>query len=363
MRRSSKALALSLVIIAFITTTACGMVTSFFEDGSNDYGGDYYDGYEDYATEAAPDFAPDTNQDQYSSADTASCTNLLNGIVTAEQSASDNADVPLDNNSGRYDDEFQYIASYKVNGDQISNPQYETVDSSLQAYQDDTALHTKIWDYFIALIPAEQRTEVTEFIIYTDGPSNVLAAVEQSPNDPARWVLEIDIADSSDFKPLTFTLIHEYGHLLTLNADQVPPDENVFANPDDDAIYEQAADACPVYFPGEGCSQPDSYINAFYDRFWADLFDEWLDIELEQDDDVYYQRLDEFYYKYEDQFVSDYAATNPEEDIAESWTYFVLGPKPAGNSIAEEKILFFYDYPELVNLRTHIRNGICDNLK
>jgi hypothetical protein len=30
--------------------------------------------------------------------------------------------------------------------------------------------------------------------------------------------------------------------------------------------------------------------------------------------------------KYKDQFVTDYAVTTPEEDIAESWTFFVLAP-------------------------------------
>jgi hypothetical protein len=47
------------------------------------------------------------------------------------------------------------------------------------------------------------------------------------------------------------------------------------------------------------------------------------------------------------------------EDIAESWAFFVLSPKPELKSIADEKILFFYEYPELVELRTQILNNIC----
>jgi hypothetical protein len=62
---------------------------------------------------------------------------------------------------------------------------------------------------------------------------------------------------------------------------------------------------------------------------------------------------------YQDQFVTDYAPTSPVEDIAESWTFFVLSPKPELNSIANEKILFFYEYPELVELRTQILKQIC----
>jgi hypothetical protein len=51
--------------------------------------------------------------------------------------------------------------------------------------------------------------------------------------------------------------------------------------------------------------------------------------------------------------------TNPEEDIAESWSFFILSPKPAGNTIAEQKILFFYNYSELVQLRNEILNNLC----
>ncbi len=42
------------------------------------------------------------------------------------------------------------------------------------------------------------------------------------------------------------------------------------------------------------------------------------------------------------------------EDIAESWTHFVLQPKPAGDTVSEKKVLFFYDFPELVELREEI---------
>ena len=157
----------------------------------------------------------------------------------------------------------------------------------------------------------------------------------------------------------TFTLIHEYGHLLTLGPDQVPPSLAVFNNPEDNDIYLKELSACPDYFPGEGCANPDSYINAFYNQFWADIHEEWQQINLEEDPDLLQQGLDDFYAKYQDQFVTDYAATNPEEDMAESWSFFVLGPKPAGDTIAEQKTLFFYNYPELVELRSAILNNLC----
>ncbi len=74
---------------------------------------------------------------------------------------------------------------------------------------------------------------------------------------------------------------------------------------------------------------------------------------------MYYEKLDDFYYKYEDQFLTDYAVTHPAEDIAESFGFFVFAEKTTGDSIAEQKILFFYQFPELVKLRTEILNNLC----
>jgi len=57
--------------------------------------------------------------------------------------------------------------------------------------------------------------------------------------------------------------------------------------------------------------------------------------------------------------VTDYAVTSPEEDIAESRMFFILDPKTAGDTIAEQKILFFYDWPELARLRDEIISRVC----
>jgi hypothetical protein len=139
----------------------------------------------------------------------------------------------------------------------------------------------------------------------------------------------------------------------------VPPSEAIFQFPDNETIRKQETEACQQYFTGEGCSQPDSYINQFFSRFWAHLYKEWEQIDLERDKDARAVLLKDFYRIYQDQFLSDYAPTSPVEDIAESWAFFVLSPKPELNSIANEKILFFYEYPELVERRMQILQQIC----
>jgi hypothetical protein len=251
------------------------------------------------------------------------------------------------------EEEFNLVI-YTIEGNEIFDPEYEEVSEDFLDEQNDTAAHQEIWSFFSAIIPADSRNFVSKYVVFTDGKDGTLAAVEQIFDDPYMWMIEIDIADTEDIKELTFTLIHEFGHLLTLNSEQVEVDEYIFYNMEDDDAYFEAESNCGTYFTGEGCAKGSSYFYLFFDEFWTEIYDEWLDIEMIEDDDAYYDASDEFYFSHEDYFVTDYAASNPGEDIAESWAFFVTQPKPTGNTIAEKKVLFFYQFPELVELRGEI---------
>ncbi|HEY2979986.1 MAG TPA: hypothetical protein VGJ22_02290 [Anaerolineales bacterium] len=256
--------------------------------------------------------------------------------------------------------EATYLTTYLVLGDHIGTPFLESVPAEFQDEQADAQAQQRTWDYFTALIPADQRRMLTAYVVITDGRDDILGAVTQV-RSPDRWALEIDIKDAEDPYDLTYTLLHEFAHLLTLNADQVTPSLAVFNSPEDADVFEREAAACPRYFPGEGCSQPGSYLNTFYEQFWTDLYAQWSAIDQEPDLDTYQERLREFYRKHRDRFVSEYAATSPEEDIAETWAYFVLSRKPNGDHKSEDKILFFYKYPELMRLREQILSNLCTN--
>ena len=352
------------IAILLVTSLACSFVTDLLNDeqGYDDgyYDDEYYDDEysnndSDYYTEEPSSSSNGPTTDSEPPVVGAACPDTVANILSAAMQYVDDPNAEF-----AEEGEVEYIVSYAVSGNQISAPYYENVSGELQAYQDDTATHQQIWNYFTTLIPLKEReTVLAEYAIMTDGKDNGLAAVAQTNTIPELWMLEVDIADSDDKLNLTYTLIHEYAHLLTLGPDQVTPSLAIFNNPDDDDIYYDEASACSDYFPGEGCSRSNSYINAYYNQFWDDIYDEHQDINLIEDDDAYYEALDDFYYKYEDRFVTDYAVTNPEEDIAEAFTFFVLSSRPEGNTIAEEKILFFYDYPELVQLREAIVSGIC----
>ena len=342
-----------LIISLLLASLACKAVTDFLEDEPEPFVPQDPASVETSVENETQQ--PDTLAGHSPTAETHFCPAVTDSILDAATQFYDE-DAGDDN---REEPEQIYLVTYTVSGNQISDPYFEDVSADLTGYQEDEASHQGIWDYFTILIPASERNTLAEYSIVTDGEENVLAAVAQTLYDPVLWGLEVDIRDSDDKLNLTYTLIHEYAHLLTLGPDQVTPSVAVFNNPDDDNIYFDEVSACPDYFPGEGCSQSNSYINAFFNEFWADIHEEWQDINMIEDDDAYYEALDDFYYNYEDRFVTDYAPTNPEEDIAEAFSFFVLSPRPGGDTIAEEKILFFYDYPELVQLRDEIISGIC----
>jgi hypothetical protein len=287
----------------------------------------------------------------------AACPALLADVLSTMSSE---ITLPPDSSDLDFNKEDSIILiTYEVSGDKISGPRNRQVPENLEDERDDRDRHTSIWNYFVSIIPQEPRKLLSEYVLFTDGPGNHLAAVSPTFSDPKQWILHVDILDAKSYYDLTYSLIHEQGHLLTLNAEQVPPSTALLKYPNNKTVYKQEVTACQQYFPGEGCSTPDSYINQFFDRFWPYLYPEWEKIDREEDETTRRIMLEDFYKVYQDQFLTDYAPISPVEDIAESWTFFVLSPKPELNSIANEKILFFYEYPELVELRTQILKQIC----
>jgi len=280
----------------------------------------------------------------------ASCPTLLEEIVDTATSDSYFEDS----------EEEEYYVVYEIADDSLDTRKDFHATNHINAEQDSRARHETLWAYFSSIIPPEERKFLTRFAVISDGRYNLLAAVTPNYDNPTQWTLELDILDSDNYHDLTFTLLHEFGHLLTLNSKQVPVNRRVLYNPDDIELHDQAVADCPGYFTGEGCSNTDSYINEFFIRFWPRFYEEWKEIDLIEDEDDHLDKLDEFYDAYKDQFLTNYATISPAEDIAESWSFFILSPKPGPDSIANEKITFFYEYPELVQLREDILNRICE---
>jgi hypothetical protein len=260
--------------------------------------------------------------------------------------------------------EFNLVI-YKVQGDEIVEPTILYVPSEYRKYQLDTDSHKRIWKFYVAIIPPELRKLVSEFVIFTDGPEGDTSAwVKPSETDKGYWQVGIDLLDSDYPTYLADTLVHETAHLLTLNTSQIPDRGNLYY------YYDERQDQfmhCDQYAVFDGCSLPDSYINLFYQRFWKANYAEWWKIDQKAQDtqtfDEYLQVMEEFYQEHSDSFLNSYAATNVEEDMAESFTFFVLNPKPSRDAIYDQKVAFYYEYPALVEYRQQIIEGLCSYIK
>lgn len=226
----------------------------------------------------------------------------------------------------------------------------ENMDGFSKLTRSEVKVYSDIWNHVLKIIPKEYMNLLVSFEINTDGMDNVMAHVVQENEDYSEWRLAIDLKDA--IKPdgsfsdeITNTVIHEFAHVMTLHKGQLQGANVVDKN---------------AYSTMEGYLATDSYLNKFYQKFWKyiakehEIAQEKAQSQEDFDEDPMYA----FYEKYESHFVSDYAATNPAEDIAETYRVFVIEDKPTGNSIRDKKILFMYEYPELVKIRRDIRSAL-----
>lgn len=217
--------------------------------------------------------------------------------------------------------------------------------------KEDILLYEKFWKHVKLIVPSDYIDILTVFEINTDGLGNVMAHVIQEKEDLSVWRLAVDLKDSANAKgeftsEFNNTLIHEFAHVLSLNKKQMQMDEVT-----DESTFEVQ----------EGLLKKDAYLNKFYQEFWKEIFDEHkkaLDEDYENGMPSGGDAVLAFYEKYEDRFVTDYAATNPGEDIAESYRFFIVENKPLGNEIKDKKVLFFYDIPEFIKMRNEIRGKL-----
>ena len=236
------------------------------------------------------------------------------------------------------------ITLYKVeNGTITKSADYKVSGKDLE-YQKDVAKHNQIWDLVKKIVPLNQLKKMSEFMIYNGEVSGSAGYVVERKSDLSEWQMGIAInyAFEGGFNKggeLAYTIIHEFGHILTLNDTQL------------DASISQ--NNCTNYFPGEGCAKSNSYINEMFQKYWKDIADEHVKAQNDQ------ASQQAFYTKHQSRFVTAYASTNPGEDIAEVFTNFVIKKeKPTGATIAEKKMLLMYNRTDLVDFRNHIRNNL-----
>ncbi len=216
-----------------------------------------------------------------------------------------------------------------------------TVADNLSLQPSPTTKDAQLWKLFVSVAGKKDVTQyVQSFEVFEDAENDTAASVWQS-QAPGKWHVNVNAAYSDNKKDLVHTMIHEYGHIMSLNQTQVA----------------QVEGACPRLTISEGCVNDTAYIKAFKGQFWEKYGEDIPANEGENSDEV-----SEFYAAQPDAFVSEYAATNFIEDFAESWAIFVTKSRPNGDSEKDQKVKFFYSYQELVQTRDRIRAAVAQNV-
>ncbi len=199
-----------------------------------------------------------------------------------------------------------------------------------------------IQNLLFKLIPSDKLNRITEIKEESDGLFGVLAYVEPFDMEGKKWILTYDPRDLNSKselgkKEIIRTIIHEYAHIESLNETQVRHGD----------INKKSGELLVE----EGVLNRDSYLTLFAKKFWTEEMMEKTAIESEK-------VALELFNKYPNQFINDYAATNFVEDFAESFAEFVLKDKIEDNKISSQKIKFFYNFKEFIELRDYMRKGI-----
>lgn len=235
------------------------------------------------------------------------------------------------------------ITLYSVSGKEIIKIKDYKVISSLLPLQKDVEKHKELWAQILKVVPEDYLHRINQFLVYAGSYDensrfrDVLGYVVQTNAYLSKWQfgVAIDYSYSIPFDDHSYglnnTIVHEFGHIITLNETQLDP------------IKKKSE--CTTYHPGEGCAKPDSYLYNLYKKYWT-----YIPVE---------NSAQKNYEEYEDQFVSMYAATNAPEDIAETFRYFVLAKIPESTTpIYNKKILDLNKSQELQNIRSYIRTHI-----
>ncbi|MEI6728198.1 MAG: hypothetical protein WCK98_01005 [bacterium] len=217
----------------------------------------------------------------------------------------------------------------------------------------------QIWDFFTQLIPKDIVSQIKEFEVI-DAPENSL--VGNIVGQPQGWKLKVNTDKIHTEKNLNtellkYTFIHELGHMLTLNNNEIDIDYKYLKlkGTDFEKNFSDNEKLCqPNYYLQEGCSKTDSVINLYWQEFWKPLWSEYLEIQKITDNDTFMKKSTAFCDQHQDYFASRVACQNPEEDLAEIFAGLILG-KENKSKIIQKKLDFLAKFDRLTVYKSIIK--------
>jgi hypothetical protein len=225
---------------------------------------------------------------------------------------------------------------------------------SKKAFADD---EYRIWEIFNGIAGKEfSKKYVARYVTFRDPNTSLLGQVKKVRRQEPGWILGVNV-NGTDFgsaswkRDMTIVLLHEYAHILTLNKSQVKFSE---------AKNLKCTSGYTPTVTVLGCAYKASYAAGFINKFWTrEDYAHAGKVASESNGKKSQKVIDAYYKKHNQSFVTAYATTKPEEDMAETFVDFILQKKPAAAlTKKDQKILYFYTFPELVTMRTKIRASI-----
>ena len=130
--------------------------------------------------------------------------------------------------------------------------------------------------------------------------------------------------------------VHELGHLISLNPAEVD-------------FTSDSTNGCPTYPAGDGCTLRASILNGYVKTWPRAVLDKWYSIDAVVNTDAHDQQLTDLYNQNSADFVDEYAATDPDEDFAETFAYWCLGA-PLLTPNLKAKAAFIASRPEVAGM-------------
>ena len=187
-------------------------------------------------------------------------------------------------------------------------------------------LDQELFDLFTTVVgEVAVNKYVDEWRVFDSKNADLGAYVElmsTTASGPRNWIVGVNMADydSSATKSFVNLFVHEYGHIL---------------------FYDK----------------PD-FVARYKNNFWTTNDVKHSEKINKVDGEERLDLTEDYYEKNSQRFVSDYATVSVDEDMAETFVYFVREDKPTGNTIRDQKIRAFYQESDLVEIRSEIRANL-----
>jgi hypothetical protein len=149
---------------------------------------------------------------------------------------------------------------------------------------------------------------------------------------------------------------HELMHVFSQQNNQIAWS----ATASDRSTFDAEEARCkPSFYSLRGCFKDDSYITNFYRQFWTgEMLLEYNRTQTLVSKEKFELSMAAWKEKYKDNFISDTATIDPEEDLAESFSVFVVNERKSLNEKQLAKVNFFERFDELKLLRDRINSNL-----